>query len=296
HAVACTYYYQGEWEQAIPHVEAALPLYEVELERVLTSMFQLSSTVNLIGSLGSSLWMQGKQDRGLKEMERMIAVARDLNHPSALSNALGVACYMLTFHHDFPRMLKYATEVKSFAREEGDERWYAVGVMSSGWARMRLGGRVDGLKELFEGVALFRATQSDLMGPTVGVIHGDGLWSAGRHADALRMLRETAATAYEGHVGVLLPDVYRMMGEILMEQGELGEAEAAFRRAIDTASSQKALSLELRAALSLHALLKRTKRGEEGVAIVRARYDRFTEGFGHSDLVKARAVLEQRVP
>ncbi|MEO8623751.1 MAG: adenylate/guanylate cyclase domain-containing protein [bacterium] len=293
HAVAYTYYYQGEWDQAIPHVEAALPLYEVEQERVLTSMFQLSSTVNLLASLGSSLWMQGKQDRGLQEMERMISVARDLNHPSALSNALGVACYMLTFHHDFPRMLKYATEVKSFAREEGYELWYAVGVMSSGWARMRLGGRVDGLKELFEGVALFRATQSDLMGPTVGVIHGEGLWAAGRHVDALRMLRETAATAYQGHVGVLLPDVYRLMGEILMEQGELGEAEAAFRRALDTASSQKALSLELRAALSLHALLKRTKRGEEGVAMVGARYDRFTEGFGQPDLVKARAILEQ---
>jgi hypothetical protein len=52
--------------------------------------------------------MMGHQDRGLQEIDRMISIARDVNHPSALSNALGVACYMLTFHHDPPRMLRYA--------------------------------------------------------------------------------------------------------------------------------------------------------------------------------------------
>ena len=63
--------------------------------------------------------MMGHQDQALQELDRMIAIARDVNHPSALSNGLGVACYMLTFHHDPPRMLRYAREVKSFAREEG---------------------------------------------------------------------------------------------------------------------------------------------------------------------------------
>ena len=295
HAVAYTYYYQGEWDQAIPHVEAALALYEVEQERVLTSMFQLSSTVNLIASLGSSLWMQGKQDRGLEEMERMISVARDLNHPSALSNALGVACYMLTFHHDFPRMRRFATEVKSFAREEGYELWYAVGVMSSGWARLRLGDPTGGLKELFEGVALFRATRSDLMGPTVAVIHAEGLCAAGRHAEALDMLRDTATTARIGHVGVLLPDVYRVMGDIHLTLGDLASAEEAFREAIDLAASQKALSLELRATLAYHRLLERTGRAHEGLAQVRARYERFTDSFDQPDLVRARALLDERV-
>ena len=139
HALAYTHYYRGEWSEAISHAEVALALYSVEQERTLTSTFQLSSTVNLVAALGSSLWMMGHQDRALQELDRMIAIARDVNHPSALSNALGVACYMLTFHHDPHRMLSYAEEVKSFAREEGWELWYAVGVMSSGWARLHIG-------------------------------------------------------------------------------------------------------------------------------------------------------------
>src|SRR5262249_39937689 len=98
HAVAYTRYYRGEWAEALAHAEAGIALYAVEQERALTATFQLSSTVNLVAALGSSYWMMGRQDRGLEELDRMIGIARDINHPSALSNALGVACYMLTFH------------------------------------------------------------------------------------------------------------------------------------------------------------------------------------------------------
>jgi class 3 adenylate cyclase/tetratricopeptide (TPR) repeat protein len=292
HALAYTHYYRGEWSEAISHAEAALALYSVEQERALTSTFQLSSTVNLVAALGSSLWMMGHQDRALQELDRMIAIAREVNHPSALSNALGVACYMLTFHHDPHRMLRCAEEVKSFAREEGWELWYAVGVMSSGWARLHMGSRADGLRELLEGVALFRSTRSDLMGPTVGVIHGEGLRAAGRQSEALEMLAATAETAHRGHVGVLLPDVYRIMGEIHLEAGALGEAESAFRKALETAEAQKAVSLALRASLSYHSLLECTKRRDEGLALVRQRYERFTDSFSQPDLVRARALLE----
>ena len=292
HAVGYTHYYRGEWSQAIPHAEAGLALYSLEQERVLTSTFQISSTVNLVGLLGSSLWMMGHQDRGIPELDRMISIARDINHPSALSNALGVACYMLTFYDDPPRMLGHAEEVKSFARQEGWELWHAVGVMSSGWARLRMGDRVDGLRELFEGVALFRTTRSDLMGPTVGVIHGEGLRAAGRRAEALEMLTATAEKAQRGHVGVLLPEVYRLMGEIHLEAGALYEAEWAFRKALETAEAQKALSLTLRSALSYYTLLESTKRRAKGLALVRQAYEQFTDSFAQPDLTRARALLE----
>jgi len=292
HAVSYTRYYRGEWAECIEHAQAGIALYALDQERALTNTFQISSTVNLVAGLASSLWMMGHQDQGLAELDRMIAMARDLDHPSALSNALGVACYMLTFHHDPPRMLAHAAEVKSFARAEGWELWYAVGVMSSGWARLRLGDRVDGLRELFEGVALFRATRSDLMGPTVAVIHAEGLRAAGRDDEALEMLAATAETARRGHVGVLLPDVYRLMGEIHLQAGALPQAEAAFDLALETARAQRALSLELRAAMSCHVLLAKTGRGAEGLALVRHCRERFTDSFDQPELRAASALLE----
>ena len=291
HAVAYTHYYRGEWSEAISHADDALGLYSVEQERLLTSTFQISSTVNLVAARGSSLWMMGHQDGAVRELDRMLAIARDVNHPSALSNALGVACYMLTFHHDPPSMLRYAQEVKGFAREEGWELWYAVGVMSSGWARLRMG-HEGGLRELFEGVALFRATRSELMGPTVGVIHAEGLRAAGRQSEALEMLAATAETAQRGQVGVLLPDIYRLVAEIYFDAGALCEAESAFQKALHTAEAQKAISLSLRSALSYHKLLERNGRHSDGLALVRRYYEQFTDSFSQPDLVSARALID----
>ena len=206
---------------------------------MLTATFQISSTVNLVAALGSSYWMMGSRDRGLEEIDRMIGIARDMNHPSALSNALGVACYMLTFHHDFPRMLGYAEELKSFAREEGWELWFAVGVMSSGWSRLRMGDR-EGLGSSSRGSALFGATRSDLMGPTVAVIHGEGLRAAGRRRRRSRCL-PTRGDGSRGPRRRPRPGRAPADGRDPCRPRPTGDGEAEMQKALETAASQKSL-------------------------------------------------------
>src|SRR5664279_4299454 len=88
-------------------------------------------------------------------------------------------------------------------------------------------------------------------------------------------------------------DLHRVKGEILLASpsGDSGQAEAAFRQAIEIAQRQKALSLELRAAMGLARLL--VARGERAQAreCVAGVYSRFTEGFDTADLVSAKAML-----
>ena len=94
------------------------------------------------------------------------------------------------------------------------------------------------------------------------------------------MLAATAETAHRGHVGVLLPDVYRIMGEIHLEAGALGEAELAFRKALETAEAQKALSLSLRVSRyrttrSSNAQIAAMRRTCPGALNLRAIYGQF---------------------
>ena len=222
----------------------------------------------------------------------MIAIARDVNHPSALSNALGVACYMLTFHHDPPRMLRYAEEVKSFAREEGWELWYAVGVMSSGWARLRMGDRADGLRELLEGVALFRATRSDLMGPTVGVIHGEGLRAAGRQPEALEMLADygrkgaiavTSACFCPTSTGSWAKSNSKAVRSA-RQSWHFGRHWRRRKRRRHSRSRSVPPCRTIRSSNAQSAMLKDFRS-------IRQYYERFTDSFSQPDLVRARALL-----
>jgi predicted ATPase len=69
-------------------------------------------------------------------------------------------------------------------------------------------------------------------------------------------------------------------------------AEAKLRRALDLAREQTALSWELRISTSLARLRQRRGRFTDGYELLFATYSRFSEGFHTSDLIRARALLE----
>ncbi|OAF08365.1 hypothetical protein AYJ54_14760 [Bradyrhizobium centrolobii] len=68
-------------------------------------------------------------------------------------------------------------------------------------------------------------------------------------------------------------------------------AEAKLLRALEVAGEQSALSWELRAAMSLAQLWQRHGRAAEARDRLMATYEKFTEGFGTSDLVRARNLI-----
>ena len=87
----------------------------------------------------------------------------------------------------------------------------------------------------------------------------------------------------------------RVKGEVVLLQDAAPQAAAAedyFRRALDWAHRQGALSWELRAAVSLARLLRDQARSAEALALLQPVYNRFIEGFETADLKAAKALLE----
>ena len=80
---------------------------------------------------------------------------------------------------------------------------------------------------------------------------------------------------------------------VLAETGEDGEAAAWFQQAIDTARSQQAKSLELRAATSLARLWRNQGKCTEARDLLAPVYSWFTEGFDTADLKDAKALLDE---
>jgi predicted ATPase len=88
----------------------------------------------------------------------------------------------------------------------------------------------------------------------------------------------------------------RVKGEYLLLRDAPGAAAAAedhFRRALDLARRQGALSWELRAATNLARLWRDQARSKEAHELLVSVYDRFTEGFATADLRAARSLIEE---
>lgn len=74
---------------------------------------------------------------------------------------------------------------------------------------------------------------------------------------------------------------------------EEAQAEANFLTAINIARSQRARSLELRAAISLGRLWQRQGKKVEAYQMLADIYAWFTEGFDTADLKEAKALLDE---
>jgi predicted ATPase len=94
----------------------------------------------------------------------------------------------------------------------------------------------------------------------------------------------------------VIAELLRIKGELLLLQGAqeaAARAEDHFRRALDWARRQGALSWELRGAASLSRLLRDQGRSADGIALLQPVYDRFTEGFDTADLKAAQELLDE---
>jgi predicted ATPase len=72
------------------------------------------------------------------------------------------------------------------------------------------------------------------------------------------------------------------------------EIENLLVKSLETARRQQALSWQLRTACDLVRLRQGQGRGDEALTLLQSIYDRFTEGFGTADLIRAEALLESR--
>ena len=106
--------------------------------------------------------------------------------------------------------------------------------------------------------------------------------------EALTLADTTGERWYE-------PELYRLKGELLLQQNAANqvEAENCFQQAIVIAQNQEAKSLELRAATSMARLWHQQGRRQEAYDLLAPVYNWFTEGFDTADLQEAKALLDE---
>ena len=116
----------------------------------------------------------------------------------------------------------------------------------------------------------------------------------GQTAEGLEALTEALATLARSMTRWWEAEMYRLRGELLLQQtvAQMEEAEVCFQQALAMAGCQQAKSLELRAAMSLARLWQRQGKGAEARELLAPIYSWFTEGFDTADLQEAKTLLD----
>ena len=118
---------------------------------------------------------------------------------------------------------------------------------------------------------------------------------AGRLDHAKACIAKAFAALEHGHDMALAAELYRLRASLTprADSSDRRSVETDLRRAFEIASTQRALSLQLRAARDLAALLGEDGDKQRAIDLLAPIYDEFTEGFKTQDLVESKVLLDR---
>jgi predicted ATPase len=170
-----------------------------------------------------------------------------------------------------------------------------------GWTLVEQGQVAEGIAQIRQSMAEYRATGSDLGRSSYLVLLAGAYGKAGQAAEGLTVLADATTAVQRNRICFNEAEIYRLQGELLLRQLMGGsdppvkpppETEACLHQALDVAHRQGAKSLELRAAMSLSRLWQVQGRRNDAHHLLAEVYGWFTEGFETADLQEARELLE----
>jgi class 3 adenylate cyclase/predicted ATPase len=238
-------------------------------------------------------WYLGFPDRAVETMEAALALGQRLAHVHSLAFALTWAALLHNFRREFDTVQKHAEAAIELAREHRLSEWLADATMCRGCALVDFGQHLEGIAQLRAGLAAWNVTGARLLDTQWLGFIAQAHVQVGQFEDALTALDRAADVAAATGVRHYQAELYRLRGTVLAHIGDHAGAAAWLQRAIDTARSQQARSLELRAATSLARLWAERGGRRRAYDLLAPVYGWFTEGFGTADLKDARALLDE---
>jgi DNA-binding SARP family transcriptional activator/predicted ATPase len=283
---------RGEFMASRAHLSHILSIYEPQKHHPrFVLVHGADAGMSAMAYDACSLWALGYPEHADAMAFRAIKLAREFKHTFSLADVL---CYAGCL---YSKMKRETSQLEKYSRD-----LVAVGTGSSfagsgtcfhGDAIAHLGQVQEGIEQVEAGLAARRAKESfcaiSSMWGSLGeayVLAGDIQAGLGALDGAFKFVETSGERNWE-------PELHRLRGEFLLQQGAVEQAETSLMKSIEVARAQQAKSWELRAATSLARVWRGEGRGAEARDLLEPIYNWFTEGFDTPDLVEARQLLEE---
>ncbi|MGH7962845.1 MAG: hypothetical protein ACRERD_13615, partial [Candidatus Binatia bacterium] len=250
-------------------------------------------------------------------------LAQHAARPSHLATTLAFSLMLAQLRRDGPGTQAQAEAAVALTSKHGLETWLAMSTILRGWALVEQGHVAEGMAQMRQGMAAYRATGAALNKSYHLALLAEAYAKAGQTTEGLVVLAEALAAVEQSGERWYEAELYRLTGALTVQQLSVVscqlsvksralkslkskvvnpqsafrnpqlEAEACFQQAIEIARRQEAKLFELRATVSLARLWQQQSKGKEAHARLTEIYGWFTEGFDTKDLQEAHTVLAE---
>ncbi len=229
-----------------------------------------------------------------------LTLAQELSHPHSLAFALSIVTEVHLLRQEWQIAQERAEAVIALSTEQGFAYWWGTGTLRRGRALIEQGQGEEGIAQVCQGIAAYRATGAEATVPHFLSLLAEAYRKVEQTEEGLSVLAEALAIVDKTGECWWESGMYRLKGELTLQQVKVQgskfkveEAEECFQKAIDIARRQSAKSLELCATVSLARLWQQQGKQKEAHQMLADIYGWFTEGFDTKDLQGAKALLDE---
>jgi predicted ATPase/DNA-binding winged helix-turn-helix (wHTH) protein len=290
--IAQSLHFLGEQHDALVSIERMLRDYDAPRRRSHVVRFQFDQRVTARITLSRVLWLRGRTDQALRNVETGIEEALWLGHGLSLGNVLAqAACPVTLLAGKLDLAEHYIAMFMEQAAANMLDVWRIYGRCFRGMLRIRRGDVAGGSVQLGEAIDELRRAKFVQYLTAFLLAQAEGLAEAKRVEPALLVIHEALARVEQAKERWCLAEALRIRGELALQIGSQSESESYFRQALKLAHTQGALAWELRAATSLARLYQSQQRPAPGRSVLEPVLATFTEGLDSPDVVSAAALL-----
>jgi predicted ATPase len=298
-AVGATWHLLGEFTLAREHLEQVIAHYDSQQHH--SHAFQYGQDPGVLSRCfaARTLWLLGYPDQALKRNDEALTLAQTLGHSYSLAWALSQAAMLHQFRREEQLTEERAEALIILSDEQGFPLWMMQGPIWRGWALAEQGKKAEGIAQIHQGLAAYRAIGGEVLRPYFLALLAEAHGSLGQAEEGLGVLAEALTIVQKSRERIYLAELYRIKGTLTLEskveshKSKVEEAEECFLKAIAIAQRQQAKSWELRAVMSLARLWQSQGKTAEARRMLAEIYNWFTEGFDTKDLQEAKALIQE---
>jgi predicted ATPase len=208
----------GELVPAREHVEQGMTLYNPQQHHshaFLYGGYDPGVVCRIFAAWG--LWVLGYPDQALKRSQEALALAGGLFHPFSLAFALGSAALCHFLRREGQPAQERAEATITLSTEQGFPFWLAYGTILRGWALAEQGQGKEGLRQIRQGMAAWRATVSEAVRPYFLALLAEVCGREGQAEEGFTALSEALNAIHKTGERREEAELYRVKGTLTLQ-------------------------------------------------------------------------------
>jgi class 3 adenylate cyclase/tetratricopeptide (TPR) repeat protein len=288
--------FMGRVVEARAALERVIEVFNVseEADRLVARAAGQDAGVSMLVLLAWVLWILGDVDEAVSRMAAALNRAETIQHAHTHAYAWYYASVLHALRGEPAVAQSYAERCCAISERHGFRQWIGLSRAVRGICMAVLDSPTADLEEVKTALGEYERAGYQLGMTALFVLLSPVLLHRNETEAALDLIDRGLSIVSQNCERFFEAELYRLKAQALSKRGaQDSDVQSLLEQALQTARTQKARLLELRAATDLARLRTKQSKRAEAREVLAPVYSSFDEGFDTRDLNDAKAVLDQ---